>query len=199
MCFLLSASLHVLATYLFCKSVYREVPMAKLSVFGTCFIDDLELFLVCRRCDYDSLQVTIHAFMSQFEVSTFPDPLVLERDDGDGYLETLLRVVGNDVLISHNTKIDLDALLTSGDTLLRLHTFNSFCPRQLLYGILVGTLCRVVANTSHSHLLEGPVRSVLTEFELLGYPVRLCRAAVRDVAKKRCSDGLAVVSTELDL
>ena len=129
----------------------------------------------------------------RFETATFPDPLILERDDGDGYLETLLRVVDGDIHVSHHTKIDLGALVTTGDTLLRLHTYKSFCPKQLLYGVLVGTLCRCLSNTSHGRLLEGPVRAVIAEFELLEYPMKVCLAAMSDVAIKRQSNDLSAL------
>jgi hypothetical protein len=181
------------ASFEFCASVYNELAIYRTRMFGVCFIDDIELFLVCRRCDFVALQTWMTKLFMRFETGAFPDPLVLERDDGDVYLETLLKVVESDIYVSHNTKIDLKALLLDGKTLLRLHSFRSFCPREMLFGTLVGTLCRCVANSSHDHLLADPVLMVLKEFEMLGYPVSMCEAAVRLVAVKRSSAAIADV------
>jgi hypothetical protein len=50
-----------------------------------------------------------------------------------------------------------------------------------------------IANSSHDHLLADPVLMVLKEFEMLGYPVSMCEAAVRLVAVKRSSAAIADV------
>ena len=181
------------ASFEFSNSVYNELTIYHAKMFGVCFIDDIELFIVCLRTDLVALQTWIANLFARFESDAFPSPLVLERDDGDAYLETLLTVVDSDIYVSHNTKIDLKALLLDGKTLLRLHSFKSFVPRDLLFGTLVGTLCRCVANSSHDHLLADPVLMVLKEFGLLGYPVRMCESAVRLVAVRKSSAAIADV------
>ena len=57
----------------------------------------------------------------------------------------------------------------------------------------MGTLCRCLSNTSHGRLLEGPVRAVIAEFELLEYPMKVCLAAMSDVAIKRQSNDLSAL------
>jgi hypothetical protein len=177
------------ASHTFFMSIYADPVLSrKIYVFGTCFIDDLNLFLACARGDHFLLVTKFCELFRRFECGTFPDPLVLEVDDTDTYLETVLRVFDGDIHIMHNTKIDLAALCVGGKTLLRLHAYDSFCPKSMLFGILVGALSRCVLNSSHTALLSKPVQLILREFAALGFPVRVANSALRHVGTRRAVD-----------
>ena len=184
------------ACYHFYHSVYNEFGR-RLYVFGNCFIDDINIFLVCDKAQYEVLTPVLLSLFAVFKSQVFPSSLVLEDDNATTYLETTFEVLQEDVLIGHNTKIDLGAFESDCKTVLRLHRYDSFVPKSLLYGLLVGTLSRCVCNTSHPHLMIEPVDLILKEFEWLEYPVGVLRAGLNRVSVRRRCDYLADVASSI--
>ena len=71
----------------------------RVSVFGTCFIDDLSV-VIAMAADHDtSLRERVGTMLTRYEYDTYPDGCVLEVDEAGTYLETFMKVVDNELSI----------------------------------------------------------------------------------------------------
>jgi hypothetical protein len=154
-----------------------------LLVHGVCFIDDINLFIACPLPMTVELASVVSELFRSFQARSFPSSCELEADETGGYLECFVRVSGKDILVSHNTKIDLHSMAyhIGAPTLLRLLRWDSYVHRSMLNGIFIGTCIRCLSNTSHLHLTVQPMHDIVMEFGLLGFPRGVLDAGVRRV------------------
>jgi hypothetical protein len=171
------------ACYMWVTSVQSTVAEHGLMLHGVCFIDDINLFIACPLPVTPELAAVVAELFRSFQASSFPPSCELEADETGGYLECFVQVTGKDILVSHNTKIDLLSMAFhhGSPTLLRLLRWDSYVPRSMLHGIFIGTCIRCLSNTSHLHLAVQPMHDIGMEFGLLGFPRGVLAAGVRRV------------------
>ena len=119
---------------------------ARVSVFGTCFIDDLSV-VIATPIEHDpDLRKRVSTMLSRYEYSTYPDGCVLEVDEAGTYLETFMKVVDDELSIIHNSRNTQDMLAKGRRAVVRLQQYDSYIPEPLKLGIVIGHVCRILSN-----------------------------------------------------
>jgi hypothetical protein len=124
-------------------------------------------------------------------LNTCYDPnMIVEMDPATNsfkYLEALLTVKENSILVQHVDKNVESVRKTGTLSLLNLQHFDSYHPTAIKRGLVISTLCRIQSYSSNDTVLASSVNDFFTVLLSLDYPLHVLLTAVVAVSGSRPS------------